>query len=176
MDQPEMKIEFYSEVLQIGEEVRGEIRETLEKLARGHKDIIEASIAIEDIAGEEPPFIYRARIVLYMRPKNIVVVEKGDTIMKTVKEALATIKRQVRKKREKLKEASHSPKLKEPDIIYELSLKELYDTFTPARDPLNILEQGRNDLAAELMAEDKIEQKAAYYIAGKIVEYAEHAM
>lgn len=176
MHRTDMKIEFYSEVLQIGDEVRNEARETIEKLSRGHKDIIEASIALEDIAGEETPFLYKARIVLYMRPENIAVVEKGDSIMKAVKEALATVKRQVRKKREKLKETSHSPKIKEPDIIYELSPLELYDTYTPAQDPENIIEQGRNNLAAELMVKEKIEQKAAYYIAGQILEYAEQAV
>lgn len=176
MDQSALKIEFYSEVLPIGEEVRNETRQTLEKLAQGHKDIIEASMAIENVAGEETTFLYKARIVLYMRPENMVVVEKGDSIMKTVKQALATVKRQVRKKREKLKETSHSPKLKEPDIVYELSPVELYDTYTPAQDPQTIIEQGRNDLAADLMAEEKIEQKAAYYIAGQILEYAEQAV
>jgi len=176
MDQPEMKIEFYSTVLQIGQDVRNETRATLEKLAQGHKDIIEASMAVEDIAGQEPPHLYRTRIVLYMRPENIVVTEKGDTIMKSVKKALDTVKRQVRKKREKLKEISRSSNLNQRDVIYELSPVELYDTYTPAQDPRQIIEQGRNELAAELMAEEKIEQKAAYYIADRIVEYAEQAV
>lgn len=176
MNGPELKLEFYSEVMNVGDEVRQEARNQMEKLAEGHKDIIEASVAIEDLAGEETPYVYKVRIVVYMRPENIVVEEKGGTIMKTIKEALATVRRQVRKKREKLKETSHSPELKEPDIIYELSPVELYDTYTPAQDPQSIIDQGRNDLAAELMAEEKMEQKAAYYIAGQILEYAERAV
>lgn len=176
MNGPELKLEFYSEVINVGDEVRQEARERLEKLAEGHKDLIEASVAIEDIAGEETPFIYKVRIVVYMRPENIAVIEKGDTIRKTVKDALATVERQVRKRREKLKETSQGPRMKEPDIIYELSPEEMYDTYTPSRDPQELLDEGRSDLATSLMLEKKIEQKAAYYIADRILEYAENAV
>jgi len=176
MNGPDLNIEFYSEVLSIGEEMKQEVRERLEALTEGHKDIIEASVAVEDLAGEDTPFLYKARIVLYMRPENIAVVEKGDTIIKSLKEALSTVERQVRKQREKLKETSQAPKMKAPDVVFELSPVELYDTYTPDTDPQQLLELGRSDLATSLMVDEEMDQKAAYYVADHILEYAENAI
>lgn len=171
-----LKIEYYSEVLTVGDAIRSEVRGRLEALTEGHKDILEASVALEDLAGEENPFLYKVRIVVYMRPENIAVVEKGDSIMTTVKEALSTVERQVRNERERRKEISYQANKQEPDIIYELAPEEMYETYTPAEDPQELLDRGRSEIAVNLMAEEGIEQKAAYYITDRILEYAENAV
>lgn len=176
MDGQDLTIEFYSEALTLGDEIKGEVRHRIQALTEGHKDILEASFAVEDIAGEENPFLHQVRIVVYMRPENIAVVEKGDAIMTTVKAALSTLERQVRKERERRKEISYQPKQKEPDIIYELTPEEMYETYTPSQDPQSLLDQGRSEIANSLMVEDGIEQKAAYYISDRILEYAENAV
>lgn len=173
MDNSRLQIEFYSEFPSVADDIRREARDRLEALTEGHKDIIEASIAIEDIAGEEPPFLYEVRIVVYMRPENIAVVEKGETIRKTVKDALTTVERQVREERAKRKETRQEAKKVEAHELYELSPQEMYETYTPSREPQAILEQGRSQLATSLMMEEEIEQKAAYYIADRILEFAE---
>ncbi len=176
MDNSQLQIEFYSEIPSVTEDIRREVRDRLEALTEGHKDIIESSIAIEDIAGEETPYLYEVRIVVYMRPENIAVVEKGEAIRKTVKDALTTVERQVRKERARRKEKSQKAKKMEAHKLYELSPQEIYETFTPSQEPQAILEQGRSQLAASLMMEEEMEQKAAYYIADRILEFVEETM
>ncbi|MFO7942968.1 MAG: hypothetical protein R6U51_01490 [Anaerolineales bacterium] len=168
-----LKIEFYSEISSVGDDVREEVRDRLEDLAVGHTDIIGASLAVEDIAGEEPPFLYEVRLVLYMRPENIAIVEKGETIRKTITDTLSATERLVRKERTRRKEISHQPVKKEPDELYKASPKELYETYTPSRDPRSLLDKGRSKLASEMMMEEEMEQEAAYYITDIILEYAE---
>ncbi|MFO8037490.1 MAG: HPF/RaiA family ribosome-associated protein [Anaerolineales bacterium] len=175
MERTQLNIEFYSEIPSLGEDIRQEVRDRLGALKEDRKDMIEASIAIEDIAGEETPYLYKVRIVVYMRPENIAVVEKGETIRKTVKDALSTMERRVRKERSRLKELQQEPTQKEPDDLYTLSPEELYETYTPSRDVKVLLEEGRSELASFLMMEKEIGQKTAYYIADQILEYAAQA-
>lgn len=168
-----LKIEFYSEIPSVGDDVREEVRERLGDLTVGHSDIVEASLAVEDIAGEENPFLYKVRLVLYMRPENIAVVEKGEKIRKTIKDTLSVAERLVREERTRRKEISHQPVKKEPDELYKLSPEELYDTYTPSRDPRSLLDEGRSKLASEMMMEEGMEQESAYYITDQILEYVE---
>jgi ribosome-associated translation inhibitor RaiA len=101
MDNPNFDFEFYSEVPDLSDDHRLEVQDRLEKLAGSKRDMIGASVAIEDIAGGETPHFYRARIVAYIKPENIVAVEKGDNIEIALKGALEAVERQVRKRREK---------------------------------------------------------------------------
>lgn len=175
MEKSQLNIEFYSETPSLEEDIQQEVRDRLDALKEDRKDMIEASIAIEEIAGEETPYLFEVRIVVYMRPENIAVVEKGETIRKTVKDALSTVERQIRKERARRKELQQEPTQKEPEDLYTLSPEELYETYTPSKEVEVLLEEGRSELARFLMVEKEIGQKTAYYIADQILEYAERA-
>lgn len=95
--------EFYTgEETLVEDELQEYTREQLLELAQDHTDIIGASVAVERPAHRETPFIYQARIVVYMRPDNVVGTEKGDSPETALRGALRAVERQVRKKREKL--------------------------------------------------------------------------
>lgn len=100
---PEFAIEFDSRIPNIEDELRPELEKRLLDLAKGHKDIVGASAVVEELArNRETPFVYRARVVVYVRPENIAADEKADTPQAALKGALDGVIRQVRAKREKL--------------------------------------------------------------------------
>ena len=108
---PDFTIEFQSEGQRIGQTLRDEAERRLRNLAKGHQDITGAAVAISLPAKTESGFIYKARVVAYVRPENLAGTEKADTIEGALKGALDAVERQVRKKREKLGEP-----WKRPDI------------------------------------------------------------
>jgi ribosome-associated translation inhibitor RaiA len=98
----ELDIEFYSEIKSLENELWPEAEKRLRELAKGHRDMTGASIAIEEpAANRETPYIYRARVVVYIRPENIAGEEKADTPQAALKGALDAVTRQVREKRRK---------------------------------------------------------------------------
>ncbi len=100
---PEFAIEFDSRIPHIEDELRPELERRLLELARGHKDIVGASAVVEELAHNRgTPFVYRARVVVYVRPENIAADEKADTPQAALKGAIDGVVRQVRSKREKL--------------------------------------------------------------------------
>jgi ribosome-associated translation inhibitor RaiA len=109
MDNPNFDFEFYSEVQNLPDDLRVKVQDRLEKLAGGKRDMIGASVAIERIAHGETPHFYQARIVAYIKPDNIVALEKGDNIDVALKGALDALERQVRKRREKFGEPWKRP-------------------------------------------------------------------
>lgn len=111
MNIPDFDFEFYTEIPDPGDALRAEAREHLLALTEGHDDVIGASIAMEELTGEETPHRYQARVVLFVRPENIAAVEKSDSAEGALNGALTAVERQVRKKRDKLRES-----WKRPDI------------------------------------------------------------
>jgi len=86
--------------------LRTEAEQRLRRLQKGHSDITGAAATIERMAHGETPHLYRARVVAYVRPENIAGVAKQDTPEGALKEALSAVERQVREKRERLRERS----------------------------------------------------------------------
>lgn len=113
MDNPDFDFEFYSEVPNVPEELKLEVLDRLESLGSGKKDMVGASVAIERIAHGETPHFYQARIVAYIKPKNIAAVEKAENLEMALKGALVAIERKIRKKREKSSEPWKRPDLKD---------------------------------------------------------------
>jgi ribosomal subunit interface protein len=73
-------------------------------LARGHTDIIGAAVNLtHPSAGNQQPYIYEATVVLYARPENIAATEKQANATEALKGALDAVERQIRKKRDKLR-------------------------------------------------------------------------
>lgn len=72
------------------------------KLKKGHNDIIGASIDLYREEHEHTPHVYEARIVVYMKPNNIAVIERGPEPDDAINKALKVVERRVRNYREKL--------------------------------------------------------------------------
>lgn len=72
------------------------------EVAEGHNDITGASVSLEELSAEETPHAYQARVVLYVRPSNIVATEKMSSALDALQNALDAAVKQVREKREKL--------------------------------------------------------------------------
>lgn len=109
MSQTDFSFEFLSELEQPDEHLRDEVEQHLRALTEDHTDIVGASVAIEELTGDETPHRYQTRIVLYMRPKNIAAVEKAPDPMTSVQQAIDVVERQVREYREKLRERWKQP-------------------------------------------------------------------
>lgn len=89
----------------LAQDDKEELENRLRDLASGHTDLVGAAVAVSAPGrGEEDPFLYQVRIVVYSRPKYIAAVKKDDTVQGALKEALSAVERQVREKREKLDE------------------------------------------------------------------------
>ncbi|HDQ72579.1 MAG TPA: 30S ribosomal protein S30 [Chloroflexi bacterium] len=104
--------EFYNKTSLAGsteEALQAEAARRLAALAEGHTDIVDASVSIEELTGGETPHRYQVRVVLYARPNQIVAVEKHEDAMGALKQALSAVERQVRDKREKLREQWRQP-------------------------------------------------------------------
>mgnify|MGYP006282401185 FL=1 len=107
---PELfNFELHTEIDQPDDDLYAEADQRLRKLAEGHKDITDAAVSVEDLTGTETPHRYQARVVLYMRPDNIVGVEKAPTAMAALQDALDVVERQVRKERAKRREKWKRP-------------------------------------------------------------------
>ena len=112
IDELQFDFEFYAEGLEstaMEEELLLEADSRLRKLAEGHRDMIGASVAVEKPAEAETGFVYRARVVAYIKPDNIVAVEKEDAAISALKQALEAVERQVRERRQKIRDSWQQP-------------------------------------------------------------------
>jgi ribosome-associated translation inhibitor RaiA len=101
--------EFTTEIAESEAPLWEEANERLRALREGHDDIVDAAVTVEDLTGSETPHRYQARVVLYMRPDNIVGVEKAPDAMAALQSALDVVERQVRKERAKRREKWKRP-------------------------------------------------------------------
>ncbi len=96
--------QFHSDVPGTEDGLRSEAERRLRDLAKKHHDLIGAAVTLEEpAANRTSPFVYRARVVVFMRPDNIAGEEKADTPQAALKGALDAVTRQVREEREKLR-------------------------------------------------------------------------
>jgi ribosome-associated translation inhibitor RaiA len=109
MNQPDFTFEFHSELAQPDAELRTEAESQLRELTQDHTDIVGAAVAMEELTGDETPHTFQTRIVVYMRPDNVVAVEKAPDATTSLQQALNVIERQVHEKREELREQRRQP-------------------------------------------------------------------
>jgi hypothetical protein len=109
VDTTDFSFEFYSEIPDLGSESRTEAESRLRGLAAGQTDMIGASVAIEQPVHGETLYSYQTRVVVYMRPDNIVAIEKGETVETALRGALDAAERQVRERRDMLREPWKQP-------------------------------------------------------------------
>lgn len=96
-------IEFYNEAND-DTSFYAEIEDRLRRLAKGHSDIIGASIQMTQLAeGRATPYAFETTLIVYARPTQIVATERSDSLLGSAKGALDAVERQVREKREKMR-------------------------------------------------------------------------
>lgn len=166
-------VDFNIEVSNFGDEFRIEAEQQLRRLAAQHSDLVGASVSLENIVKAESPYLYQVRIVIYKRPEDIAVTEKGVEPMVVLKGALDAIEKKVRASREKLAQAPPHRSEDVKTVSYELSAEEVYATYASDQDPAELLRKGRTEIASKLMVEEGLKQEAAYFAADQILSFAE---
>lgn len=105
--------EFFNEVQNLGdvlnERLQTEAETRLRKLQQGHTDLIGAAVSIEQPAKAETAFLYRARVVVYIRPENLAATAQEGDPLAALKRALSQVERQVREQRDRLRQRSRQP-------------------------------------------------------------------
>ena len=114
MENVNLPIEFNVEIQTLPEDYRLDLEQTLWQLAEDHDDMTGASITISKPAHGETPYLYRASIVVYMRPENVYADEKSSNLEAACNGARDAIVRQIRERRNKL-----GAPWKRPDISSE---------------------------------------------------------
>ena len=109
MGEMDFHIEFQSDVKYLDDALIGEAERRLWELAEGQTDMIGAAVAVEALAGQETAHVFQARVVAYIRPDNIVAVEKGDAPETALKGTLDAVERQVREMRDRLRKPWQQP-------------------------------------------------------------------
>jgi ribosome-associated translation inhibitor RaiA len=176
MSRLDFHIEFHGERTNLSNALKEEAETRLRALAADRNDLIGASIGVEELAQEETPHIYQARVVAYIRPENIVAVEKAGALDIALKGALEAVERQVRQRREKF-QTQWQPTEEGVDAgVYQLSAREIFDTYVDQADMTELLDRPRTDIATELMARAGLDQEAAYYAADEILIYAQESV
>ncbi|HHX64042.1 MAG TPA: hypothetical protein GX702_04040 [Chloroflexi bacterium] len=108
MDEP-FDFEFHTDEESLREDLRADAEMALRGLAEEYSGITGAAVSVERMTRATVPHRFRARIVLYMQPSNMVAVEKDDTAAGALRKALQAIERQVSERREKLVERWQQP-------------------------------------------------------------------
>ncbi|MCY3593851.1 MAG: HPF/RaiA family ribosome-associated protein [Rhodothermaceae bacterium] len=101
---PKFAIEFYAEGAHLSQRDRDAIETRIHKLARGHRDIAGASVAIECVSGANKHAEYKARLVVYCKPANIAASRTQSSVRLAVSEALEAVGRQIREQRERMRD------------------------------------------------------------------------
>lgn len=102
MEYTDFPIEFRNDIDNSDIDYYVEIEDRLRELARGHQDITGAAASLETVSGHDTPH-FEASVVVYMRPDNISATEKADDPLKALQGTLDAIERQVRERRDKLR-------------------------------------------------------------------------
>ncbi len=96
-----LPIEFNMEVPSLPQGLKQEIEQSLWDLAQDHQDITGASVTMSQPAHGVTPYLFRASIVVYMRPVNVYADEKSDSPESAISNAMHAVECQVREEREK---------------------------------------------------------------------------
>lgn len=119
--------EFFNEVQNLGdvlnERLQTEAETRLRKLQQGHTDLIGAAVSIEQPAKAETAFLYRARVVVYIRPENLAATAQEGDPLAALKRALSGVERQVREQRDRLRQRSRKPAPVMPAAMDEPALE-----------------------------------------------------
>ena len=97
-------VEYHSTTDELTDALKAKVERRLAKLMRGHQDITGASVAVKKTSADPSDLSIKARVILYHRPDNIAVNEKGNTVAEALMGALDALERQVRSTRERYRD------------------------------------------------------------------------
>lgn len=169
MGSSDFYIDYNVEVADVGDDFKRETEQRLRELASPHSDLIGAAVALEKVADTQTYDVYRVRILLYIRPQDIVVTDEDSDPMVALREALHTVEEQVRTAREKLAQKDTHRDSQIESVYYDLSAEEIYATYAKGWQPEEILEMDHTEIARRLMVEHGLTQDAADFAADQII-------
>jgi ribosome-associated translation inhibitor RaiA len=174
MSKSDFHIDSYIKLPHLKDILESEAESRLLELARDHTDIVGAAVTVEELSHENTPHVYRARVVAYIRPEDIAAVELADSPEAALDAALSALERQVRQYRDKLRQPWEQPNVRvRMSNIYELTPRELFDSYYIDLKPEELSELDRDAIATELMTKEGLSQNAAYYAADQILVYVQ---
>ncbi len=171
----EFHIDFNIETPEaIDESILDEADRRLRALTENKTDLVGAAVSLEGIGKGEHSFLYQARIVAYMRPKQIASVAKNENPRFAIKDALSDLERKIEEYRTRLKETWQRTDIQTDISVYDLSAKEVFNTYFDDQedDPEELLSQGRDKIASQLIANEQLDQDTAYFAADRILEHS----
>lgn len=173
MGSSDFYIDYNIEVAEAGDEFKRETEQRLRELTSTHSDMVGAAVSIEKVADTQTYDVYRVRIVVYKRPKEIAVAKQGADPMVTLREVLDTIEEQVRESRDKLAQRNTHRDSQIESVYYDLTADEIYATYAKGWQPEEILQMDHTEIASRLMVEQGLTQDAADFAADQILSVAE---
>ena len=169
MGNSDFYIDYNIDVTEAGEEFKRETELRLRDLAADNSDIVGAAVALEKTVDTTSYDLYRVRIVLYMRPQDVVVTKEDEEPMLTLREVLDTLERQVRESREKLAQKDTHRDTQIETVFYDLTADEIYATYAKGWQPEEVVEMDHTDIARRLVLEHGLTQDAADFAADQIL-------
>lgn len=176
MGNSDFYVDYNVEVSDFNDEFRRETEQRLRELAASHSDVIGAAVSLEKTADTTTYDVYRVRIVLYKRPKDIAVTNQDADPMVALRETLHTIEDQVRTSREKLAQKNTHRDTQTHNVYFDLSAEEVYATYAKDWQPEEILRMDHTKIASHLMVQEGLNQDAADFAADQILLVAERIM
>ena len=173
MGSSDFYIDYNIQVPDAGEVFKRETEQQLRDLASAHTDMIGAAVALEKVADTQSHDVYRVRILVYKRPRDIVVTKQDSDPMVTLRDALDALEEQVRASREKLAQTYTHRDSQIQAVYYGLSADEIYATYAKGWQPEDVVEMDHTEIASRLMVEQGLTQDAADFAADQILLVAE---
>jgi ribosome-associated translation inhibitor RaiA len=167
-------IDYNIEVPEAGDEFKREAEQRLRELAGSHTDMVGAAVALEKTVDTQSYDLYRVRIVVYMRPQDVVADKEEADPMVALREVLDTLEAQIRTAREKLAQKDTHRDTQIETVYYDLSADEIYATYAKGWQPEDVLQMDHTQIASRLMLEHGLTQDAADFAADQILLVAEN--
>lgn len=171
MSELDFHIDLNIEVMNLHQSDLDDAARQLRALADEHNDLVGVSISVEPLAGREHHYLYQTRIVAYLRPENIAVIEKSETAEDSLRDAVQQMEECIRSERTMRKEVWQQPDQRSHLDIRSLTPKEIYQTYVGDTISEETVSQGRERIAAQLMVKERLEQENAYFAADSILAY-----
>lgn len=169
MGSSEFYVDYNIEVSDVNGRFKAETEQQLRKLATAHSDIVGAAVALEKVADTVSYDVHRVRIIVYKRPRDIVITKEDADPMIALRDALDALEKQVRSSREKLAERNPHRDSQIESVYYERSAEEIYAAYARGWKPDEILEMERDDIIRHLMVTHGLTQDAADFAADQIM-------
>jgi ribosome-associated translation inhibitor RaiA len=136
--------------------------------------MVGAAVALEKTVDTQSYDLYRVRIVVYMRPQDVVADKEEADPMVALREVLDTLEAQIRTAREKLAQKDTHRDTQIETVYYDLSADEIYATYAKGWQPEDVLQMDHTQIASRLMLEHGLTQDAADFAADQILLVAEN--